>query len=566
MYSLLPQSSEAFEQLAWAEIEPWYQELAATTLSPDTLELWLKQWSQLSALVDETNTWLEISTTRNTADEALSQRRQRFLDEIFAHVQHFDQQIKEQLLASGLEPAGFALPLRKLKVDAQLFRQENVPLLNEEQKHIEAYRSINGAQMVQWEGKEIPIVLLSPLLSDPDRKLRERAWRTRNERKLKDRSAIDEVWIKNLQLRQNIAQNAGYTNYRDYRWQQLYRLDYTPDDCKAFHEAVEQVIVPVASQVAEKRRRRLGIETLRPWDTAVDPQASTAPRRIDDIAKLLQQIAHMFDQIDPTLGGYFHTMIKEQCFDLDDRANKAPGGYNLPLEVKRLPFIFGQVMTIQDAVSLVFHEAGHAFHVFEMYGLAYHQRKESMLPMEFAEVASMSMEYIGNMHLVSSGLCAQEEASRLRLQHLEDTFLDLPRMIHGDAFQHWIYEHPEQALDPQAVGQKWAELGRRFAPYIDWSGLEVENSNGWQYILHFFEVPFYFIEYAFAMIGALQVWRNYLRDPQQALQDYRHALSLGATRSLPDLYRAANASFASDTTILQDVTQLVTSNIEDLEK
>ncbi len=467
----------------------------------------------------------------------------------------------------GLEPEGFAIPLHKLQVDARLFREENIPLLNEEKKLSEEYMGINGAQTVMWEGEEVPIILLFPAMQDPDRERRERAWHTFNTRKFEDREAINEVWVKNLQVRQQIARNTGYDNYREYRWQQLYRFDYTPDDCKAMHEAVERIIVPIASQLAEKRRKMLGVETLRPWDTAVDLRASEAPRAIEDIDALLRQCAGMFSQIDPALSSYFDMMIKEQCFDLEERANKAPGGYNLALEVRQLPFIFGHAMTIQQAVGLVFHEAGHAFHTFEMRGLPYvHQRKENMLPMEFAEVASTSMEYIGSMNLVSSGLCTKEEALRIRLQHLEETIMYLPLLIRGDAFQHWVYENPEQAMDPEGVGQKWTELGRRFEPHLDWSGLAAANRNGWQYILHFFDVPFYYIEYAFAIIGALQVWRNYLHDPQSAVQQYRHALSFGATRPLSELYTATGAKFVFDTATLQDVVQLVMSKIEELEK
>lgn len=572
MFTPLPQTSEAFELLSWAEIMPWYRELAETTLAPDTLEPWLRQWSQLSALVDETSTRLEIDTTRNTADETVSRRRERFLDEIFTHVQHVDQQIKQQLFASGLEPEGFELPLRKLRVDAELFRPDNVPLLNEEKQLVEAYMSINGAQTVVWEGEEVPIVALYSEMQDPDRARRERAWRTFNKRKLQDREALFEVWKKGVQVRQQIARNAGYDNYREYRWQQLYRFDYTPDDCKAFHYAVEQVIVPVASRFAEKRRKMLGVERLRPWDTAVDPRASEAPRPIEDIDALLLKLADLFDQIDPVLGGYFDTMIKEQCFDVEERVNKAPGGYSLALEVKQLPFIFGQLTTIQDVVWLIFHEAGHAFHTFESRGLPYvHQRKESMLPMEFAEVASISMEFIGTMHLFSSGLCSQEEARHIWLQMLESqgmegTLLALPMVIRGDAFLHWTYENPEQALDPEAVERKWVELGKRFEPDIDWSDLEAANGNKWQHVLHFFDGPFYYIDYAFAILGSLQVWRNYLRDPHGTIRQYRQALSKGATRSLPELYRATGATFAFDVPLLQDLVQLVTGKIEELEQ
>jgi oligoendopeptidase F len=310
----------------------------------------------------------------------------------------------------------------------------------------------------------------------------------------------------------------------------------------------------------------LGVETLRPWDTRVDPRASTAPRALGDLDALLRTCAELFAEIDPALGGYFATMIAEECFDLEERVNKAPGGYSLALEVKQLPFIFGHALTIRDVVWLIFHEAGHAFHTFEMRALPLlHQRKESMVPTEFAEVASTGMELIGSMHLHAGGLCAPEEARHLRLRHLEEMLLLLPRMIRGDAFQHWVYEHPEQAGDPEAVGRKWAELGRRFEPDLDWSGLEEARSNDWQYILHFFELPFYYIEYAFAILGALQVWRNYLRDPRSTIRQYREALALGATRALPELFRAAGARFAFDVPLLQEMVQLVTGKIEALE-
>ncbi|HET8843014.1 MAG TPA: M3 family metallopeptidase, partial [Ktedonobacteraceae bacterium] len=428
-----------------------------------------------------------------------------------------------------------------------------------------------GAQTVQWEGQELPIVLLYPPMQDPDRAQRERAWRTFNERKIEDHEALFALWIKGLQVRQQMARNAGYDNYREYRWHQIYRFDYTPDDCKAFHEAVRQVVVPVASQLAQKRRTLLGVERLRPWDSAdspwsiaVDPRASSAPRTLEERTALLPTLANLFCQIDPALGDYFETMIKEQCFDLEARANKAPVAYNAPLEVKQLPFLFGSVITIQQVVWLLFHEAGHAFHTFEMRGLPYlHQR--SLLPMEFAEVASTSMEFIASLHLSSCGLCSKEEARRLRLHQMEEALLSLPMIIRGDAFQHWVYENPEQAQDLETVGRTWAELGRRFEPDPDWSECEAANSNGWLYG-NFFEAPFYYIEYAFALIGALQIWRNYLRDPQGTIQQYRQALSFGATRPLPELYRAAGAQFAFDVTILQEIVHLMTSKIKELEQ
>lgn len=567
MFTSLPQTSEAFERLSWAEIEPWYRELLESSLASETLQSWMVQWSDLSALVDETMKRLEIECTRNTADEKRPRRKQHFMETVYTPQQALDQQVKERLLASGLEPEGFAIPLRNLRAEAALYREENLPLLNEDKALDDEYYQIGGAQMITWDGEEIPKTTVENVLFHPDRTQRERAWRAIAECEAEDREKLDALWIKKMHLRQQIARNAGYENYRDYRWRQLLRFDYTPDDCKAFHRAVEQVIVPAASQLYEKRRKLLGVEKLRPWDMQVDPRASEAPRHISDVDGLLQQCIPVFQRIDPQLRSYFETMLQEQLFDLEERPNKADDGYNLPLEVRRRPFIFGHVNSITDVVPLIFHEMGHAFHVFETIPLPYiHQRKEEAVPLEFGEVASTSLEFIGGMHLHEAGLCTEQEAARLRIQHVENVLTRyLPFITMGDAFQHWIYDHPEQGSDPEQCRQKWAELTQRYLPEIDWSGLETERANRWQGTLHYYCLPFYFIEYAFAALGALQIWGNYLRDPQTAIRQYRFALSLGATRTVPELYEAAGARFAFDTGTLEYVVQLISRTVEELE-
>ena len=567
MFTPLPQTSEAFERLSWAEIEPWYRELLESPLAPETLQLWMARWSDLSALVDETMKRLEIECTRDTADEERSRRKQRFMEEVYTPQQALDQQVKERLLESSLEPEGFAIPLRNLRAEAALYREENLPLLNEDTALSDEYYQIGGAQMVKWNGKEMPKTAVENVLFHPDRTQRERAWRAVTEREAEDQEKLDALWIKKMHLRQQIARNAGYENYRDYRWKQLLRFDYTPADCRAFHRAVEQVIVPAASRLWEKRRKLLRVEKLRPWDMHVDPRASEEPRRISDVDALLRQCLPVFQRIDPRLGSYFETMLQEQLFDLEERPNKADDGYNLPLEVRHRPFIFGHVNSITDVVPLIFHEMGHAFHVFETIPLPYiHQRKEEAVPLEFGEVASTSMEFIGAMHLHEAGLCTEQEAARLRIQHVENVLTRyLPFITMGDAFQHWIYDHPEQGSDPEQCRQKWAELTQRYLPEIDWSGLETERANRWQGTLHYYCLPFYFIEYAFAALGALQIWDNYLRDPQTAIRQYRFALSLGATRTVPELYEAAGAKFAFDAEMLQQVVQLITRTVEELE-
>jgi len=566
MFTPLPTTSDAFSHLSWSEIEPWYHELANISLSSENIQAWMTQWSDLNALVDETLVRFEIATTVNTEDTEEAQRKQHFLENVHINIQIADQPLKEQLLASKLEPEGFAVPLRNIRAETSLYREENLPLLAEDRILSDAYMEKRGSQMVTWEGKELPITALYSTLDDPNRERREQAWRTITARQLQDRDKINDIWVKKMRLRQQIAHNAGFESFREYRWQQMFRFDYTPDDCKRFHAAVEQVIVPAASQIREKHRQMLGVERLRPWDTHVNPRASEPPRAISDVPTLLQQCLPVYQLIGPQLKTYFETMIQENLLDLEERPAKAPGGYNLPLEVVHMPFIFGHVNSINAVVPLIFHESGHAFHVFESAHLPYvQQRWEKSVPMEFAEVASTSMEYIGALYLHKANLCTEREEFLIRIQHLEDTLTFLPSLIRVDAFQHWLYEHPEEALQIDRVDEKWAELTQRYQPNVDFSGLEDAQRSNWHGTLHIFSDPFYYIEYAYATIGALQIWRNYLQDPQRALQQYLHALSLGATRTLPELYEEAGANFHFDTGVLQDITQFVMSEMDELE-
>lgn len=566
MYSLLPQTSEEFARLNWSEIEPWYRELQATSLSRETLQPWLLQWSRLSELVDEVTADHEIACMRDTADQDRELRQKLFLGEIYTQVQFYDQKLKEQLLESTLSPAAFAIPLRNLRAEAELFCEANVPLLNEEKRLIMEYFQVGGAQKVLWEGKEVGISALAPVLAGTDRARREQAWHVTQERQLADRAIRNEQWVKLLQLRQQIARNAGYENYRDYRWKQLLRFDYTPADSLAFHTLIEQELVPVANALWEKRRQALGVETLRPWDQKVDPWGPTSPRLISDVDEVLQHCATLFRRVDPTLGSHFEIMLREHLLDLEERPNKAQAGFQSYLPVRQRPFIFGHVNSLQGVVSLLFHEMGHAFHSFEMNPLPFSQQKrEGMVPTEFAEVASISMELIGSMHLCASGLCTQAEEVQMRMQHLENFLVDyIPSIVQGDAFQHWIYEHPEQAMDPNKLGQKWAELRKIYFPTQDWSGLENELSIGWQRTLHFYYVPFSLLEYTFAALGALQIWSNYTCDQETALRQYRYALSLGATKTVPELYEAAGASFSFNASTLRSLIHLITQTVEEL--
>ncbi len=571
MFDTLPKDAQQWLDVAWSQLDPYYADLAGRSLEAGNVDGWLKDWSRLADLVMEVYQRLYVAITVDTTDPEAERLYNAFLDGVYPQAQAGDQRLKEKLIASRLEPEGFEIPLRNLRAQADLYREANLPLLAQEMKLSAEYDKIVGAQTVEWEGQEITLMQLRPVFHDLDRARRERAWRLTAQRQLADRAAIDENWKQALALRQQMAANAGKLtaqggpDYRAYRWVQMLRFDYTPEDCRRFHQAIEQVVAPAASRLYERRCRRLGLDTLRPWDLDVDLSGQPPLRPYQTLEQLENGVETIFRQVDPQLSQYFATMRRENLLDLDNRKGKAPGGYCTEFPAARRPFIFMNAVGLHDDVQTLLHEGGHAFHAFEAAGLPYSQQREVYL--EFAEVASMSMELLGAPYLTrdQGGFYTPVEAARARVEHLEGAITFWPYMAVVDAFQHWAYENPAAAANPANCDAAWSDLWDRFMIGIDWSGLEAEKATGWQRKPHIHEVPFYYIEYGLAQLGAMQVWRNSLADPARAVQDYRRALRLGGTRRLPDLYAAAGARLAFDAEMLQAVVSLAEKTLADLE-
>ncbi len=566
MSTSLPQSADALEHLTWADVEPLITELKQTTLTAQNLDAWLDRWSDMARAVSETGSRLSVAVTVNTADEAAEKAYNAFYEELYPKAMAADNDLKLMLLKSGLQPAGFEIPLRNMRAEAELFREENLPLVAEEQKYTTEHQKITGAQMVEWEGKEVTVQQLKPVYQSPDRALREKAWRLAAKRQLDDREALNALWQKFLPLRRKMAANASKPDYRAFMWQALKRFDYTPDDCRKFHDAIEKAVVPAARRVYERRRQRLGVETLRPWDLDVDPSGLPALRPFQNADEFKAGVSSIFHHVDPVLGDYFDVMRNEGLLDLENRKNKAPGGYCTSFPVARRPFIFMNAVGIHDDVQTLLHEGGHSFHVFEDAPLRYAQQLD--VPMEFAEVASMGMELLASPYLAKNagGFYSDAEAKRARIEHLEGDILFWPYMAVVDAFQHWVYENPEQAMDPAECDAAWAREWKRFMVVVDWSGLEDEMVTGWHRKLHIFQVPFYYVEYGLAQLGAAQVWANALKDQAGAVASYRKALALGGTASLPQLFQAAGARLSFDANMLGDMVGLMEAKIAELEK
>ncbi len=313
---------------------------------------------------------------------------------------------------------------------------------------------------------------------------------------------------------------------------------------------------------------QLGLPTLRPWDTSVDPAGREPLYPYTTIEEFETRISSVFHHVDPQLGAYFETMRAEKLLDLETRINKAPGGYMLNFTTTRRPFIFMNAVGTHDDVATLLHEGGHGFHSFEIAALPYiQQRREEMMPMEFLEVGSMAMELLATPYLTTKdgGFYSEADAARARIQQLTLIISFWPYMALVDSFQHWIYKNPKQSADLQACDEKWSELAERFWSTVDWVGLESEKCAHWYFQSHIFQEPFYYVEYGLAQLGAVQIWGNALKDQAGAVAAYRKGLALGGTATLPDLYATAGAKFALDAETLRDAVTLIESQIAQLE-
>lgn len=567
--SPVPNLPFAIDTTRWEEFQARYERLST---APDETNLtdWLGEWSQLNKLIEETGAIAHIEKTLDTADEAAEQAFLNFIENVAPGFRHADQALKQRLLAQtaddGALGEGMRVPLRAMRNQSDLFREANVPLMTDLAKLGNEYDKITGGLTADWDGEERNLSQLNALLRERDRDVRERAWRLMMGLWAGKRAGLNDLYSRMLAVRRQVAANAGAPNFRDYTFRAYNRFDYTPDDCFRFHDAIEAAVVPAATRVYDRRRALLGLDTLRPWDVLVDPfdAPPLAPYHGQD--ELIQGSLNIFERVDPGLARQFATMAEENLLDLDTRAGKALGGYCSALPWRQRPFIFMNGVGSHDDVQTMLHEAGHAFHAFEAFALPYIWQQD--VPMEFCEVASMGMELLSAPYLTrdGGGFYTPAEAARARSEHLSGILTFLPYMAVVDAFQHWVYTHADAAADSAACDEAWDGLWARFMPGVEWTGFEAERMTGWHRKLHIFHVPFYYVEYGLAQVGALQVWRNALRDQKNAVATYRAALRLGGTRSLSGLYQAAGVEFRFDAPMLHDLVALIEETLDQLEQ
>jgi len=549
----------------WPDIEPLFDRLeqnAAAALTPADLEQWLLDWGELSAALDEESSRRYIAMTCHTENAEAEKAFLHFVENIEPACKPRQFKLDQLYLA---HPQRSCLPRRRYEVfdrhsqvRVDLFREANVPLETEEAKLSQQYQKLSGSLTVQFRGEEKTLVQMGRYLEEPDRALREEAWTLVTQRRLQEREKFEENFDQLLALREKIARNAGFANYRDFAFKSRARFDYTPEDCAAFHDAIERQVMPLLRQLHAERKKQLGLEKLRPWDLSVDPLNLPPLRPFEEVGVMVARTQEIFDQLDPHLAGGFKLMNDLKLLDLANRKGKAPGGYQSTLSEARLPFIFMNAVGIQRDVETILHEAGHAFHALATRNEDLYAYRHA--PIEFCEVASMSMELLGNEKI--EAFYSAPDATRARRDHLEGIIEIFPWIATIDAFQHWIYTHPGHTRAERAAA--WLQLMDRFGGNVDWSGFEEARAHLWHRQLHIYLHPFYYIEYGIAQLGALQVWANARRDRAAALCAYQEALALGGSRPLPELFAAAGCKFDFSARTVEPLMQLIRAELDKL--
>ena len=546
----------------WETLEPYFKELLARPINSNIdLERWLKDMSELEAVISEDACWRQIRMTCDTTDKNLEEAFNFFCLEIQPNIQPFADALNKKLIncefTNELDHDKYFTYLRSVKKSIDLFREENIPLQAEMAVLQQQYGVITGKMMIEVNGQEYTLQQAAKFLESHDRELREQVYRKINERRLQDKDQLNKLYTELIRKRHQVALNAGFENYRDYRFKELGRFDYTKEECFAFHEAIRKHVLPLVNKIYEQKRLRLALIDLRPWDLEAEPEGTQPLNPFSTGEELLNKSIACFTQLRPFFGDCLRQMNKLKHLDLESRKGKAPGGYNCPLAESGAPFIFMNAAGQMHDVTTMVHEGGHAVQSFLTHPLELSAFKD--YPMEIAEVASMAMELFTMDHW-NVFFDNDKDLQRAREHQLERTITIFPWIAMIDKFQHWIYENPNHSEEERS--EVWIHIMGLFSDdVIDYSGLKDFRKNGWQRQLHLFEVPFYYIEYGIAQLGAIGMWMQYKKDPEKALDNYMNALSLGGTKTLPELYEAAGLKFDFSSENIKILMDFVNENI-----
>jgi oligoendopeptidase F len=549
----------------WASLEPFFIELKERPIeSVANLEAWLMDLSELEACISEDACWRQIKMTCDTTDKSLEDAFTFFCMEIQPKMQPYADALNRKLIESpytaALDQDKYHTYLRAVKKSIELFRTENIPIQAELSVLQQQYGTIAGKMTIEVGGKEYTLQQAAQFLENEDRAFREEVYRKIQTRRLQDQAPLHDLFTSLVQKRHQVALNAGFENYRDYKFAELGRFDYTKEDCFQFHEAVKLHVMPLIEKIYERKKTKLGLDTLKPWDLEAEPAGTKPLRPFTNGEDLYKKSVACFEQIDPFFAACLKKMNELKHFDLESRKGKAPGGYNCPLAESGAPFIFMNAAGQMSDVTTMVHEGGHAVHSFLAHQLPLSAFKE--YPMEIAEVASMAMELFSMNHW-QSFFDNEADLNRAIEHQLERTITIFPWIAIIDKFQHWVYTNPNHTIEQRT--NEWQNIVKEFScKVLNQSGLKEFRAIGWQRQLHLFEVPFYYIEYGIAQLGAIGMWMQYQKNPKQALDNYMNALALGGTKTLPELYKTAGLEFNFSPAYVKNLMEFTSQELEKL--
>lgn len=543
--------SDDFDASSWENIEPYVDDLLNRELtSSDCLETLILDSSNLAEYISETGALLYIGMTCDTEDKEKKDEFLKFVENVRPKLSEFSDKLNRRIVdhvSVDNLPERYELMIRGIKSDIEIFRVENIPLGVEQTKLVTKAQGITGAMTVEFEGKERTFPEMRGFLESNDRTQREKAWKSMVTRWMNNSDELSDIFDKLIKIRHEIAINSGFKSYTDYMFRAMHRFDYSIEDCLTFHKSIEEVCMPIVRKINSERKSAFGLTTLSPWD--VNEKSGSGPdiagepplRPFETVDQMVSKLSQLFHNMSNDLGTKFDKLVKMDTLDLETRKGKAPGGYQYYLEKSRIPFIFMNAAGLQGDLETMIHESGHAFH--SLYCGHLDLIDERNYPIEFAEVASMSMELLTQPEW-NIFYEEQNDADRAKISHLEGVIFLLPWIATIDAFQHWIYANPEHTRDERKM--QWISLRERFGSVMDWEGNEDFRELSWQQQGHLFGVPFYYVEYGIAQLGALQLWQTHRKNPEKALNDYSNAMKLGNTKTLPDLFEAAELKLGFD--------------------
>jgi oligoendopeptidase F len=547
----------------WQQLEPYLKELLDRPLnSKEDLEQWLKDMSELEAVLGEDAAWRQIRMTCDTENKALEDAFTFFVTEIQPKIQPYADKLNKKLVnnpfTKELEGDAYTVYLRTVKKNIELFREENIPLQAETAVLGQQFGVISAKMTVEVEGREYTLQQAAKFLENPNRQLRETVYFKIQERRLQDKDQLNDLFSKLVKLRDQIGKNAGFANYRDYKFVDLGRFDYTKEDCFQFHEAAKTEILPLVDFIYDRKRQKLGLDMLKPWDTEAEPEGIKPLSPFQTGEELIAKTIECFNRMNPFFAECLTKMKQMGRLDLDSRKGKAPGGYNCPLPETGAPFIFMNAAGQMHDVTTMVHEGGHAIHSFLTHQLPLTAFKE--YPMEIAEVASMTMELF-SMDYWDVFFDNEEDLKRAKEHQLERVITIFPWIATIDKFQHWVYENPQHTVEERA--ENWRRILNEYtSKAMDFTGLDEYRKYGWQRQLHLYEVPFYYIEYGIAQLGAIGLWKQFKEDKEKAINNYINALKLGGTKTLPQLYEAAGLKFSFSPSYIAELMLFVQEEME----